>query len=150
MSALNWKYTPKTKDLPATQGILHLVRNELKENISELKAEIRGMNGRFDQIDGKFAQIDGKFDQIDGRFAQIDGKFVQVDGRFDQLEAKMDEMKHELKGEISRLAVLVEEQNVRNNIVLEGLSGLFHRQEKVENRIDNVEKNVGSLGFPRK
>jgi chromosome segregation ATPase len=129
-------YTPKTKDLPATQGIVHLVRNELKENILEIKAELRKMNGKFDQVDAKFVQVDARFDQ--------------VDARFDQMDAKMDAMKHELKGEISRLAVLVEEQNARNSIVLEGLSGLFYRQEKVETRIDNVETNVGSLGFPRK
>jgi chromosome segregation ATPase len=143
MAALNWKYTPKAKDLPATQGILHLVRNELKENILEIKAELRKMNG-------KFVQVDAKFDQVDAKFVQVDARFDQVDARFDQMDAKMDAMKHELKGEISRLAVLVEEQNARNSIVLEGLSGLFYRQEKVEARIDNVEKNVGSLGFPRK
>jgi hypothetical protein len=128
MSAINWKYTPKTKDLPATQGIVHLVRNELKENIKGMRSE---MNGRFKEVDARFSEQDSRFKSIDARFDHVDAQL------------------HDIRAEIIRLAVLVEEQNHRNAIVLEGLSGLFNRQERVERRTDEMEKVVGTL-FSRK
>jgi chromosome segregation ATPase len=135
MSAINWKYTPKTKDLPATQGIVHLVRNELKENIKGMRSE---MNARFNEVDARF-------NQVDARFSGHDARFKSIDARFDRVDAQL----HDIRAEITRLAVIVEEQNHRNAIVLEGLSGLFNRQERVEKRTDEMEKVVGTL-FSRK
>jgi chromosome segregation ATPase len=142
MSAINWKYTPKTKDLPATQGIVHLVRNELKENIKGMRSE---MNARFNEVDARFNQVDARFNQVDARFSGHDARFKSIDARFDRVDAQL----HDIRAEITRLAVIVEEQNHRNAIVLEGLSGLFNRQERVEKRTDEMEKVVGTL-FSRK
>lgn len=77
----------RTEDLPATQGMLQLVRNELKSDISELRAEMKS----------GFSQFDSQFDG--------------------------------LRSEFSRVAFLVEEQNSRNKVVLEGLTALWQRQD---------------------
>jgi hypothetical protein len=37
--------------------------------------------------------------------------------------------KVQLKYNVARLAVLVEEQNARNKVVLDGLTSLFHSQD---------------------
>src|SRR4051812_30210090 len=96
-NASEFKYRARLKDLPASQGMLQLVRNELKADLRGLRAEMKsGFNG--------------------------------ADSRFEQVLS-----------EVARVGLHVEEQNSRNQIVLEGLSGLFQRQERVEFRLDGVE-----------
>ena len=151
-----FNYSVKTKDLPASQGMLHLVRNELKSDIRELRCE---MGAQFKQVDIKFVQLESKmndkFAQVDSRFAQVDARFAQIDSRFDQvsvkflqIESKLEQVLgsvHQMASEISRMGILMEEQNSRNQIVLEGLTGLFQRQERVESRMDGVERVVQSI-----
>lgn len=101
---------PQSKDLPATQGMLYLVRTELKEDMAELRSE---MNMRFSQGDVNFQKV---------------------------LTAV-----HQVSSEVARLGLLVEEQNSRNQIVLEGLTGLHQRQDRAEARMDGFEKTLKSL-----
>jgi hypothetical protein len=108
------KLPPRTKDLPATQGMLTLARSELKADVRELRAE---MNARFSQMDAKFERVLGAV--------------------------------HHVAAEVARIGVLVEEQNSRNRIVLEGLTGLAQRQDRVESRMDEVEKTVQSIARSR-
>lgn len=172
-----FQFVPKTKDLPATQGMLQLVRTELKADIrgleSKMKSGFKQVDSRFDQmearfnkidsqfsqtdskfsqLDSKFSQIDSKFSQIDSKFSQIDSRFNQVDSRFNQIDSRFDQMDSKFEqvlAEVSRIGVLVEEQNSRNNIVMEGLSGLWHRQQRVETRVDEIEKLVRSIAHSR-
>lgn len=94
----------KAKDVPATQGMLKLVRSELK---AEMKAGFR-------QVDSKFAQMDSKFEQV--------------------------------LSEVARVGSLVEEQNSRNQIVLEGLTGLFQRQDRLEIQVNESNNLIQNLG----
>jgi hypothetical protein len=59
----------------------------------------------------------------------------EIDHRFCAVDAQL----HKMAAEISRVGLLVEEQNANNRLVLEGLSGLFHRQDRVEKRMDGIE-----------
>ena len=66
----------------------------------------------------------------------------------DALEAKIHEVKaeiHEVKGGMARMLLLLEEQNARNKVVLDGLVAVMARQERAEHRIDRVEETVRSL-----
>lgn len=125
------KFPPQSKDLPATQGMLQLVRRELK---SEMRAGFRQMESRFDQIDSRFAQMDSRFAQVDSGFAESNSRFAQMDSKLEQVLS-----------EVARIGLLVEEQNSRNRIVMEGLTGLFQRQERVEFKVDEVENMVKSI-----
>lgn len=120
--------TLKDHDLPATQGLVYAVRSELKADIRALKAS---MNSRFDEFETRFGQIDARFKQIDASFGQMNSRFEEV------------------LSEVSRVGVLVEEQNSRNRVVLDGLSGLWHRQDRVEKRVDGFEDWFRSLGRSR-
>ena len=122
------QFVSSSKDLPATQGMLQLVRTELKADIRSLSSEMKA----------GFSQIDSRFSQIDSRFSQVDSKFNLMDSKFERVIA-----------DVARIGVLVEEQNANNRIVLEGLTGLWQRQERVEVRVDDVEKFVRSIGRPR-
>ncbi len=95
-----YPWIAQAKDLPAKQGMLQLVRSELK---SEMKSGFR--------------QVDSKLEQV--------------------------------LSEVSRVGLLVEEQNSRNSVVLEGLTGLWDRQKRVESRVDEVEKSVQSIARTR-
>ncbi len=98
--SIEFKYDGRTRDLPATQGMLHLVR-------SELKAEMRS----------GFSAMDAKFEKI--------------------------------ISEIHQVGLLVEEQHSRNAVVMEGLTGLWQRQERAERRADDFESVLRSLARPR-
>jgi chromosome segregation ATPase len=137
-----FKFTSRSKDLPASQGMLHLVRSELKADIRGLHSE---MNSRFDQVDARFNQIDARFNQIDSRFKQMDSKFSQMDSKFNQMDSKFEQV----LSAVARVGTGVEEQNSRNRVVLEGLTGLWQRQDRLETRVDKVESTVRSIARPR-
>lgn len=137
-----FNFAPRAKDLPATQGMLQLVRTELKADIRELRSETKA---GFQQMESRFNQIDAKFNQIDSRFSQMDSKFSQMDSRFSQMDSKFERV----LSEVARIGVLVEEQNSNNRVVLEGLTGLWQRQERIEGRVGDVEKLVRSVAHPR-
>jgi chromosome segregation ATPase len=124
-------FATRDADLPASQGMLYLVR-------TELKAEMRA---GFKEVDARFKEVDARFNQVDARFNQIDARFDQMDARFDRLEAQMSQM----ISEVSRIAVNVEEQNARNRVVMDGLANLWQRQDRVESRVGEVEKTVQSI-----
>lgn len=130
-SKSSFRYSTRSRDLPATQGMLHLVRNELKSDSRSLRSE---MNSRFNEVDARFNQIDARFNQVDARFKEVDARFNRVDSKLEKVLS-----------EVSRLAFIVEEQNSRNQIVLEGLSSLFHRQDRVERRMGEVENLIHDL-----
>jgi uncharacterized protein (UPF0335 family) len=44
---------------------------------------------------------------------------------------------------------LIEEQNARNKVVLDGLTALMSRQDRVEQRVDDVEATVRDLAAAR-
>ncbi|MGK5087713.1 hypothetical protein WDW86_09160 [Bdellovibrionota bacterium FG-2] len=104
-------FAANAKDRPATQGMLQLVRTELK---SEMRAGFSEMDARFNQMDSQMSLIHSKLERT--------------------------------QADVSRIALLVEEQNSNNRIVLEGLTGLWQRQGKVETRVEDVEKFVRSIG----
>ena len=139
---------PETRDLTATQGMLQLVRTELKEDISGLRSEMKAgfskIDARFKRVDARFNTIDARFDKIDARFNEIDGRFGEVDGKFHEVVAAI----HGLTAQVARQGMLVEEQNARNNIVLEALTGLTQRQNRVESRMDETEKLVHAFVRP--
>ena len=110
--------------------------------------------------------------QLRDDMRQMKGELVQrIEQGDNQLRDDMRQMKEELRGEIrqhgvelaamrndivglrvdvSRVLYLVEEQNARNRIVLEGLSGLAARQDRVERRMDAVEETVRDLASSRR
>ncbi|MDR3608291.1 MAG: hypothetical protein P4M08_13050 [Oligoflexia bacterium] len=112
-----FRVTLKNRDLPSTQGMLDLVRTELK---SDVKAG---------------------FHEVNARLHEMNARFEAVDSRFERIESKIDK----LSADVTRGLILAEEQRAENRVVLEGLTGLFQRQERVERRVDDVEAFVRSV-----
>ena len=112
----------KTKDLPATQRMLHLLESKLT---NEMKAG--------------FKQIDAKFD------VKIDQLSASINSGIKEVLAVV----HRQAAQVDRMELLIEEQNSRNVVVLEGLTNLFTRQDRVETRMDDVQRTVESIGRSR-
>ncbi|MBI3541929.1 MAG: hypothetical protein HY075_01455 [Deltaproteobacteria bacterium] len=130
------------KDLPATRGMLHAVRDELKSGIRSLEAK----------MDARFKGLDSRFEGIDSRFESIDSRFESVDARFDRMEAMFLDLKstvEETNAIVARTHLMMEEQHHNNKIVMEHLVGLGQRQDRVETRMTSVEETVRSLARAR-
>lgn len=113
------KFPKNSRDLPASQGMLQLVRSELKSDIRGLRSE---MKSGFDQMNSKFSQVDSKFNHMDSKFEQV-------------------------LSEVSRIGTMIEEQNSRNQVVLEGLTGLYQRQDQNELRAEELRSLVQGLAI---
>ena len=107
--------------VPVTVEMLRQTRNELVARIDAsektLSAEIKL------QIHGVRSEFNGLRSEFDGMRAEL----------------------HEVRADVARIVVLVEEQNARNAVVLEGLTNLWHRQSHQEKRTDDLEGMVRSL-----
>ncbi len=56
---------------------------------------------------------------------------------------------HGMSAQMARIALLVEEQNSRNKVVLDGLASVLARQDRVEERLAAVEDTVRTLASAR-
>ena len=110
----------RDKDVLVTAEMLYLVRDELK-------ADVRSSNKRIDSLDKKIDSLDKK-----------------MDSKFDLMDSKFDTMTSQIHG----LALKVEEQNAQNKVVLDALTGLFQRQDRVEEKVDGFEKFLMTLKSP--
>lgn len=132
------KLPKNAREVPATQGMLRLVRSELKADIRGLRSE---MKSGFAKVDARFNQIDARFNQLEARFCGIDSKFNENDSRFNQIDSKLEQ----ILSQVSQTLLIVEEQNSRNKVALEGLTNLFQRQSHLEVRQNDVESVIQGL-----
>lgn len=72
---------------------------------------------------------------------RMDSKFKAMEARFSTHDSKIDN----LASEVHRIALLVEEQNAKNNYVLDHLNMLYLRQDRAENRIDALEETMAQF-----
>lgn len=128
----------RSKDLPATQGMLMEVRKELKADVRELRHD---MNAGFRKIDARFSRVDARFNEVDARFNKVDARFSEVDSRFETLESMMQKMLSMQADTLRR----IEQQASENRIVLEHLTGLFARQDRLEKEMADVQTDVRYL-----
>ena len=114
-------YPSRSCDVLVTQAMLYGVRDELK---SLFKSEIHGFKSEVHDLK---SEIHGLKSEMHGVKSEVHGLKSEV---------------HGIKSEVHRLGVLIEEQNARNRIVLDGLTSLFHRQDRVENKVSEFEKTL--------
>lgn len=115
------RYPARASEVLVTQAMLYKVRDELKDfvksEIHGLKSEIRGLKSENHGIKSEIHEMKSEIHEIRSDI-------------------------HGLKSEVHRMAVLIEEQNAKNSIVLEGLAGLFHRQDRLEGEFYEFRKTI--------
>ena len=132
----------RSRDVPATQGMLEGVRSELKSEIRSVRSE---MNSRFievhSKIDATSASLNARMDALDASLnARMDALDASLNARMDALSAKIDAQFETMNATLFRMAVLSEEQRAENRIVLEALTGMMQRQDRLEGRVDVLER----------
>lgn len=119
--------TLKSKDLPATQGMVLKLQAQVKADLRSLEKKTEA---QFKQVDARFKLVDARFDQVDARLSQVESQIAAV------------------LSEVHRIALMMEEQNSRNRYVLEGYDQVYQRQERlekeVENRLQAVEQVIAA------
>lgn len=108
-------------ELPVTRAMLGEVRTELLHRIDQAKAELRG------EIQAVKTELRAEIQAI----------------KADQYAIRADQ--HAIRADIARIALIVEEQDARNKIVLDALSTFIDRQNRLERRMDQVEETVRAL-----
>lgn len=143
---------PKAKSLPATQGMLALVRDELKADGRTIRAEMRAgfkkIDARFDKMEARFSSIDARFSSIDARFNEMEARFSSIDARFNEIDARFNQMDArfgKLDAQLLEMKVMMEAQDTRNLAAYEAFMGMVHRQSRLEDRQDQVETWMRSL-----
>jgi chromosome segregation ATPase len=122
----------KADDVPVTRAMLGSVRAEVLERIDRAREEAKADARR----------LDGKIDDVKAEVQQVRT----------ELKAEIHEVKagmHAIQGQMARIEFLVEEQNARNKVVLDGITALFSRQDQVEQRVSEVEDTVRTLASGR-
>ena len=134
------RYPRVAEDSFVTQKMLYKVRDELKEHSSSLfhgvKSEVHGLKS---EVHGLKSEINGVKSEIHGLKSEIH----EVKSEFQGLKKEMHGLKsevHDIKKSVHRIELLVEEQNNRNKIVLDGLSQLFSRQDRLENNFAEFKR----------
>ena len=84
---------------------------------------------------------DELIERISAVESRFEARFSGLESRFSGLEAQF----HDVRAEVSRMSVLIEEQNTRNAIVLEAIRAMIDRQDRTEKRLDDFGRTVASL-----
>ena len=108
-------------ELPVTRAMLLGVRDELRARIDGTNARIDETNARIDETNARIDETNARIDETNARFASL---------RADVL------------AEVHRVGTLVEEQEVRNRVVLEVVQGHNARFERLEAGLDEVRGMV--------
>ncbi len=116
---------PKTDpdSQPASRKMLKLVRDELKEDVSQVRAEVSQLRVEIRTEMSQFCT------EIRAEMTQFK---TEVRSEVAQLRTEMKINFSEVKAMAHRTSLLVEEQNANNRIVLEGLQALWQRQDRLE------------------
>ncbi|MEW6055284.1 MAG: hypothetical protein AB1540_01610 [Bdellovibrionota bacterium] len=129
------KVPAKTKDLPATHGMLLEVRDELKASIHGVKKDLEGVKK---DLEGVKSDLQGVKNDLKGVKNELG---VVKKG----LEAKIEAGFFEMKSLFHQALLRFEEQRSENKIVLEALQGLAQRQDRLESEFIEVRDTVRSL-----
>lgn len=150
------KPVPKSKDLPATRGMLFEVRDELKNEFRGLErriearfkdhdANFKNIDARFNEVDARFNKIDARFNEIDARFNEVDARFNRIDERFDRVDARFERLESaitDLTAKVHYMGVCFEEQRADNRATFEYLQGFRELWQNHEDRIFDVEESM--------
>jgi chromosome segregation ATPase len=82
---------------------------------------------------------------------EVKGEVHKVKGEVHEVKAEVHKVKagmHAMQAQMARIELLVEEQNARNKIVLDGITALLSRQDQIEQRVTHVEATVRHLASP--
>ncbi|MEI8258833.1 MAG: hypothetical protein WCJ30_24445, partial [Deltaproteobacteria bacterium] len=88
------------------------------------------------QLPATREMLDGVRYELVERIAAVESKLT---GEIVRVESKLSGQMHEVRADVARLGVLIEEQNARNSIVFEALHAVVEQQKRFDTRLTSVE-----------
>lgn len=141
MTLKNKKIAPdRPQDLPVTQKMLNGLREEM---ISKFISMDHKMDAGFQSVRSEISSMNADIDSVKSDIHLVKSDIHSVKSDIHSVKSDILSIKsdlHAVKADVHRIMVLVEEQNARNAVVLDGLTSLFARQERLETRFDQFEK----------
>ena len=139
---------PQADDVPATCGLLRAVRNELILRIDHSEVSLRGeMQAIKVELQDEMRAIKVELRQeMQAIKVELQGEIRALRQEVRELQVQVGQIQTTLaqvQVDVARMLVLVEEQNARNKVVLDGLAASFARHERTEERLDALEKRTG-------
>lgn len=110
-------YPERSKDVFVTQTMLFAVGDELR---SDIKTSTLSLKSEFSGLRSEFIGLKSEMQEVKSVVEQLNARFHYC-------------------------IALIEEQNARNAVVMDGLTALFGRQDRVEKRVDDVEKTISTF-----
>ncbi len=115
-------------DVPVNSRMLDESRNELIHKIESAKLELKS---DIHELDSKILSLDSKILSLDSKISNLDSKISSVDSKVESLTSI-----------VHKLSLTIEEQNARNKVVLDGLTGLFSRQDRIEVKLEEMDQTI--------
>ncbi len=104
---------------------------ELNDVLEAVNKGFTSVQKQFDGIQNQFDGIQNQFDEIQNQFAAMGERFDRLESRVANLESDMKWVKDILEGHSTILKRLDEERLF-----------MFHRQNRLEDRIEKIEKHL--------
>jgi chromosome segregation ATPase len=126
-------------EVPVTRAMLGSVRTEVLQRIDQAREEAKADTQKLDaKIDTVKAELKADIHEVK---AELKADIHEVKADIHQVKAAM----HTMQAQMARIELLVEEQNARNKVVLDGITTLLGRQDQVEQRLCQVNDTVRKL-----
>ena len=143
LKAKNLPKPKKSDDIPATYGALQNVRAELKSDITSVKLELKSDIANVkSELKNEIAEVKS---ELKSDIANVKSELNSLRNEMNSKLDKMDVKFEEIKSANHRMLTLLEEQNSRNRVALDGYAAVHEAQLRLEDRVDKVEKNQFDL-----
>ena len=122
----------KTEDLPVTHKMLNETERSLRHEITSVALAVQEVDRKLgEKTEFLDQKIDSKFDILNQK---IDRLGSEVKHSMSSLELRMDAKLEKMLAEVRRIAISAEEQNMRNNYVMDQYQAVLIRQERFEEK----------------
>jgi chromosome segregation ATPase len=140
---MNMKKTIKAAQVPVTVEMLQLVKQELKSDLRAIEHRLDNkLSSLENKLDNKIGNLDTKIGILDAKIGTLDNKISNLENKVDCNQREVLTVFEKINANIFQIKVLVEEQNSRNNYVLDGHTQLVESQTNIKVRLANMEKKV--------
>jgi hypothetical protein len=136
-------FPENARTMPATQGMLVLVRDELKHLIAapeeRVTAKIVETNARLDRVEARLDAQDAKLEAFKRHFdARLDAQDAKIEAFMHRVEAALEEQ----RAFVTRILALAEEQRSHSAVAIEAITLMIGRQDRQEKRTNELEELV--------
>jgi len=118
----------------------------VQADVTQLQVHVTHLQADVTQLQVHVTHLQADVTQLQVHVTHLQADVTQLRADVTQLQADVAHLKADVthvRTDVARMLVLMEEQNARNKVVLDGLAASFARHEHTEKRLDALEKRGG-------